>query len=88
MKVIPTVLAIALASIVLPVPAGPYKSIPLGGSLIFLKYPLSFNGATTLMLNESLAYYNPAISSNETFSFLTIKSYSIDNIKPVSGPSP
>lgn len=84
----PTVFAIALASIVFPVPAGPYNKIPLGGSLMFLKYPFILRGATTLIFKESLASYKPAISSKDTFSLRTIKSYSIDKIKFVSGPSP
>ena len=88
MKVASAKLAIALASIVLPVPAGPYSNRPFGGSQMFLKYSFIFKGASTFIFKAFLASSNPAISSKLIFSFLLIKYYSIESIKSVSGPSP
>src|SRR5205809_567804 len=55
--------ATALASIVLPVPGGPNRSIPLAGSRRPMKRSGRRNGYTTASLRAFLAVSNPVTSS-------------------------
>ena len=51
-------------AMVLPVPGGPNRSIPLGGSIpMVLKAPGYFRGHSTTSLRDCLSSFNPPMSS-------------------------
>ncbi len=54
----------AFAKKVLPVPGGPYKSIPFHGQRMPLKIEGNFIGKIIEIQSYSLAFSNPAISSH------------------------
>lgn len=65
----------ALAKKVLPVPGGPYKSIPFQGYLMPMKISGNFIGKIIVSFNYRLATSNPATSSHLILGFsLTIAS--------------
>ena len=63
--------ATALASIVLPVPGGPKRSIPFHGSKIPVKKCGYFKGNKTASFNNFFALSKPTISLNLTLGFST-----------------
>ena len=63
--------ATAFASIVLPVPGGPKRRMPLQGYNIPVNKFGYFKGSDTASLSNLLASYKPTISSNLMFGFYT-----------------
>lgn len=66
-KLSPLSLAKAFATIVLEHPGGPYRRIPLGGSIpILVKDSGCFNGHSTACFNFSFTFSIPPISDQRT----------------------
>lgn len=73
---------------VFPVPGGPYIKTPFQGLLIPVKYYGAIIGKRTASLSNFLHSSKPAISSKETFGFLSMQSLSRVSIRSISGPCP
>ncbi|OPX63729.1 MAG: hypothetical protein A4E30_00580 [Methanomassiliicoccales archaeon PtaB.Bin215] len=68
MKLLSDSVATAFASMVFPVPGGPYRSTPLGGSaLMCSKRPAYFSGHSTASFSSAFTASNPPISSQCRF---------------------
>ncbi len=80
--------ATAFANNVLPVPGGPNINTPFHALLIPVKKWGIFNGNNTAYCNNSLAFYNYAISSNVILGLESNTSFYNIYIKLESGPWP
>lgn len=81
-------MATAFASIVFPVPGGPYIKTPYQGLLIPVKNYGASKGNSTASFKSFLHSLRPAISSKETCGFRSIQSRSNISTKSTSGPTP